>query len=144
MNWPPHITVATIVQRNDQYLMVEERDAGNLVINQPAGHLEPSETLFDAARRETLEETGWKIELTGLVGIYQYTAPDNGVLYHRIAFTADPVERVTTQLDADIEAAVWLTLEECNQRKHRSPLVKQTIIDAQENGGLPLSLVKHY
>ena len=144
MNWPPHITVATIVQRNAQYLMVAERDAGNLVINQPAGHLEPGETLFEAACRETLEETGWRVELTGFVGIYHYHSSNNGVLYHRIAFTAEPIEQITTQLDDDIEAALWLSLDELGERTHRSPLVLQTIIDASENGGLPLSLVKHY
>ena len=44
MAWPPHITVATIVKDADRYLMVEEWIAGELVLNQPAGHLEPNET----------------------------------------------------------------------------------------------------
>ena len=54
----PLVTVATIVSRNNQYLMVEEFDNGELVLNQPAGHVEPGERLFDAAVRETEEETG--------------------------------------------------------------------------------------
>jgi 8-oxo-dGTP pyrophosphatase MutT (NUDIX family) len=32
------------------------------VLNQPAGHLDPNETLTEAAVRETLEETGWDVE----------------------------------------------------------------------------------
>jgi 8-oxo-dGTP pyrophosphatase MutT (NUDIX family) len=40
--------------------------------------------------RETLEETGWDVELTGVVGIYLYTAPSNGVTYQRICFAARP------------------------------------------------------
>jgi hypothetical protein len=49
MAWPPHITVATIVKDQDRYLMVEEIIDRQAVLNQPAGHLEPGESLFDAA-----------------------------------------------------------------------------------------------
>ena len=53
----PRVTVATIVSRNNQNLMVEEFDNGELVLNQPSGHVEPGERRFDAAVRETEEET---------------------------------------------------------------------------------------
>ena len=68
--WPPHVTVATVVFSEGKYLMVEERDktTKQLVFNQPAGHLDPGESLSEAAVRETLEETGWDVELTGLLG----------------------------------------------------------------------------
>ncbi|WP_343586978.1 NUDIX domain-containing protein, partial [Pseudomonas sp.] len=78
MTWQPHITVATIVEHEGKFLFVEEFKAGQHVFNQPAGHLEPNETLPQAALRETLEETAWEVELTGVVGIYLYTAPSNG------------------------------------------------------------------
>lgn len=55
--WLPHVTVATIVQHDDRFLMVEEHIAGRSVLNQPAGHWESEEGLIDAARRETQEET---------------------------------------------------------------------------------------
>ena len=65
-DWPPHVTVATVVERDSRYLMVEEQDhiSEGLVFNQPAGHVDPGETLREAALRETLEETGWEVELT--------------------------------------------------------------------------------
>ena len=68
-SWPPHITVAVVVEQDGRFLMVEEHDelAGGLVFNQPAGHVELGERLLEAAVRETLEETGWQVELTGLV-----------------------------------------------------------------------------
>ena len=68
MTWQPHITVATIVEDNGRFLMVEELKGGRAVLNQPAGHLDPHETLTEAAVRETLEETGWDVEATGIVG----------------------------------------------------------------------------
>ena len=56
--WQPDVTVATVVVRDGRLLQVEESIAGALVLNQPAGHLEPDESLLQAALRETLEETG--------------------------------------------------------------------------------------
>ncbi|HAB01477.1 MAG TPA: NUDIX hydrolase, partial [Pseudomonas sp.] len=91
MSWHPHITVATIVEDEGKFLFVEEFKAGQHVFNQPAGHLEPNETIAQAALRETLEETAWEVQLSGVVGIYLYTAPSNGVTYQRICFAARPV-----------------------------------------------------
>ena len=99
MEWLPHITVATIVEDNGKFLMVEELKGGRAVLNQPAGHLDPHETLTEAAVRETLEETGWDVEPTGVVGIYLYTAPSNGVTYQRVCFIAKAIN--TTHLTAD-------------------------------------------
>ena len=53
----PHTTVATVIERSGQFLLVEEVSQGIAVLNQPAGHLEQHESLIDAAARETLEET---------------------------------------------------------------------------------------
>ena len=64
--WQPDVTVATVVVRDGRLLVVEERVNGALVLNQPAGHLEPDESLVDAALRETREETGWDVRLTGV------------------------------------------------------------------------------
>ena len=113
MTWQPHITVATIVEHEGKFLFVEEFKANQHVFNQPAGHLEPNETLPQAALRETLEETAWEVELTGVVGIYLYTAPSNGVTYQRICFAARPVRHhADLALDSDIVRAVWLTRDE--------------------------------
>ena len=60
--WQPDVTVATVVVRDGRLLCVEERSNGQLVINQPAGHLEPDESLVDAAVRETRDGVdGWLI-----------------------------------------------------------------------------------
>lgn len=130
MSWPPHITVATVVQRNDEFLFVEEVDAGATVYNQPAGHLEPGETLQAAAIRETLEETGWLVELTGFIGIYQYYSAHNDTLYLRICFAAEPIREETAELDPDIKAVHWLGLQALQDLPMRSPLVRQCLDDA--------------
>ena len=70
--WTAHVTVATVVQREDRFLLVEEHSEGfsHTVFNQPAGHVEAGETVIQAAIRETLEETAWRVEITDLLGIY--------------------------------------------------------------------------
>ncbi|HCV95258.1 MAG TPA: NUDIX hydrolase, partial [Stenotrophomonas sp.] len=86
--WTPHVTVATVVVHDGRLLLVEERIDGRLVLNQPAGHLEPGESLAAAALRETLEESGWEVRLNAFIGLYQWTAPD-GTAFLRFAFAAE-------------------------------------------------------
>ena len=57
----PVTTVATIVDRDGAFLLVEEETRAGMRLNQPAGHLEAGETLVAAAIRETLEETGCRV-----------------------------------------------------------------------------------
>src|SRR5690606_3737435 len=114
---------------------VEERSNGHLVINQPAGHLGPDESLAEAALRETLEGTAWDVRLTAFVRAYQWQVParpDGSARRHflRIAFAAQPVrERLGRALDTGIERALWLTPEELSaaRDRHRSPLVWQVV-----------------
>ena len=108
------MTVATVVVRDGQLLMVEERAHDKLVFNQPAGHLEPDESLSEAALRETREETGWDVELTAFIGAYQWKAvnPDGsaGRHYLRFAFAAEALTHDATRtLDEGIVQALWMT-----------------------------------
>ncbi|MDG1027031.1 MAG: NUDIX hydrolase [Gammaproteobacteria bacterium] len=141
----PHITVATIVERDGKFLMVRENSGGRLVYNQPAGHVEPSESLFDAALRETLEETAWRVELKQLLGIYQYTSAENGITYIRHCFVAKAIEpRTGRNLDPDILEAKWLTLKELEdfESELRSPLVLKVIRDYLSGVNFPLNVVQ--
>ena len=144
MHQLPHITVATIVERAGKFLMVKENSGGRLVYNQPAGHVEVKESLLDAAIRETLEETSWRVNLEKLLGIYQYTSPENGITYIRHCFIAKAIEpRTERDLDEDIAEAVWVSLEELEQRESemRSPLVLEVIRDYLKGVSYPLSLI---
>lgn len=140
----PHITVATVVERDGKFLMVEEHAGGSLVYNQPAGHLEIGETLLEAAIRETLEETRWQVELNGFIGIYHFTSPTNGITYVRHCFSADAVsERANAQLDPDINQALWLDLEQIKAARAslRSPLVLTAVEDYLNKPLYSLSLL---
>lgn len=144
--WQPDVTVATVVVSDGRLLMVEENAGGRLVLNQPAGHLEPDESLIEAALRETLEETGWDVRLSAFVGAYQWKAPDTGRHYLRFAFAAEPVKHHADRaLDEGIHRALWLTPGELQAQaaRHRSPLVWRTVSDFLAGRRQPLELVQH-
>jgi 8-oxo-dGTP pyrophosphatase MutT (NUDIX family) len=144
--WAPHVTVATVIERDGRYLLVEEQDktSGAMVFNQPAGHLEEGESISAAALRETLEETGWQVELLGLLGIALYRAPGNGITYYRNTFLAAPVQPVVNAvLDPDIHAIHWLDYEAIldNSARMRSPLVVAAIEQHRRGICYPLELI---
>lgn len=146
MRWLAHVTVATLVEDQGRFLLVEEISADKKqVFNQPAGHLEANETLLEAAVRETLEETGWDVELTAVTGIYLYTAPSNGVTYQRVCFAARPLRHHPERaLDDGILGARWLTRDElaAQPERWRSHLVLRCIDDYLEGERFPLSLIR--
>ncbi len=144
--WIPHVTVATVIEDNGRFLLVEELKGGRAVLNQPAGHLEPDESLIEAAIRETLEETGYDVELTGVIGIYLYTAPSNGVTYQRVCFAGKPLHHDPERtLDHGIIGPQWLTRDEIIEQKARwrSELLLQCIDDYLTGDLHSLSLIRN-
>ncbi|MEH6617109.1 MAG: NUDIX hydrolase [Porticoccus sp.] len=140
-----HLTVATVIERENNFLLVREISEGREVFNQPAGHVEPGESLVDAAIRETYEETGWRIKPTGVLSFGTYTSTSNGVTYYRLALTAEAIEFDDyATIDSDIEEAVWLNYEEILQKHSqlRSPMVLQAIDDYRAKIIYPLDLLK--
>lgn len=143
MTFKPHVTVATVVEQNGRFLLVRERIDGEEKLNQPAGHLEADESLPQAALRETREETGWEVELTGVIGIDLYKAPANGVTYVRTTFIARPLRPIPdAPLDTGIIGPIWLTPDEIRRRadRLRSPLVLKVIEDYLSGRRFPLEV----
>jgi 8-oxo-dGTP pyrophosphatase MutT (NUDIX family) len=146
MSWKPDITVAAVVERDGQFLLVEERVSGQLVFNQPAGHLEAGESLVEAAIRETLEETAWNFVPESVLGIYLWERQARQQTYLRVTF----VGRVTSHdpgrpLDRGIKQALWLSREQIVAREShlRSPLVLKCIDDYLAGVRYPLALLSH-
>ncbi|MEH6517753.1 MAG: NUDIX hydrolase [Halioglobus sp.] len=144
--WKPNATVATVIEREGRYLLVEERDktSGEMVFNQPAGHLEQGESLVAAAYRETMEETGWEIGLTGVLSVSLYTAPSNGITYLRTTFVGTAVRQAEgAVLDSDIHAVHWFSPDEirANSARMRSPMVLASIEQHLLGVCYPLDLI---
>ncbi len=132
MDWKPDITVAAVVAREHRFLVVEERIAGRLVLNQPAGHVEDNESVITAVIRETLEETAWQFTPEALVGVYCWRKPDSQHDTLRFAITGQVTNHnALATLDQPIVATHWLTREELLHRQDqlRTPLVLRCIDD---------------
>ncbi len=147
MQWKPNATVAAIAEKDGRFLLVEENINGELVFNQPAGHLEHGETLIEAVKREALEETAWEFEPEYLVGVYLYPNPHNAeITYLRFCFFGHCTnENKRQKLDEGIVRAAWLSPDEIKkeQKRMRSPLVEQCINDYLKGNRYPLDILHH-
>ncbi len=139
----PEITVAAVAQAHGRFLLVEERVAGHLVLNQPAGHLEPGETLLEAVVREVREETAWGFTASALLGVYLWRHPHTGRQFKRFAFTGEVADHREQPLDAGIVATHWLHPADVRARgvQLRSPLVLRCIDDYLAGARSPLAAV---
>lgn len=145
--WKPSVTVAAVVEQDGKFLMVEENVEEGVRFNQPAGHLEPGESLVQAVMRECLEETGYHFQPIDLVGIYQWTSPRNGVSYLRFAFRGKVVgHEPERKLDEGIISPRWLAPEQlrAGQEAHRSPLVLRCVEDCLAGTSFPLNVINFY
>jgi 8-oxo-dGTP pyrophosphatase MutT (NUDIX family) len=145
--WKPNATVAAVIERDGRFLLVEEETSDGLRLNQPAGHLDPGESLVEAAVRETLEETAHNFAPRALVGIYQWPRPEGDLTYLRFAFSGEVSgHQPGRALDAGIVRALWLSTEEirASTARHRSPLVLQCVEDYLAGRRYPLELIRYY
>jgi len=147
MVWKPHVTVAAIIEQESRYLLVEEHTTNGLAFNQPAGHLEPGESLFDAVQREVFEETAWKFTPEYITAIQLWRRNPDTPSFLRVCFVGSCHDFQTEQaLDEGIVATHWLTRDEIIAKKNtlRSPLVLTTIDQYLQGEQHPLSLLKTF
>ena len=142
MVWKPSVTVAAVIERDGRFLLIEERIDGRLVLNQPAGHLDPGESLVAACRREVMEETAHHYEPEGLVGVYRWHYAPKDVTFLRFCFFGKPGMAEQRPLDKGIVGVHWLTPTELKHRssEHRSPLVQRCVDDYLAGRRFPLDL----
>lgn len=142
----PEITVACIVEKNGRYLLVEEYTEIGVRLNQPAGHLEPGETVESGAVRETMEETACQVVPVSLVAVNLLEYMQNFLeprSFLRFTFEAKFIKQMDVSLDSDIICTHWMTYEEilaCRER-HRSHLVLDTIEAYRQGIRAPVSLL---
>jgi 8-oxo-dGTP pyrophosphatase MutT (NUDIX family) len=144
--WKPSVTVATVIEKEGRFLLVEEHTADGLRLNNPAGHLDPGESPAQGCARETLEETAWQFTPTALVGIYlsRFQRASEDITYLRFAFCGDlGAFDPDRTLDTGIVRALWMTPDEVRQSaaRHRSPLVLQCMEDYLRGQRYPMALI---
>ena len=141
--WRPSVTVAAVIEREGRFLFVEEMQDGRRVLNQPAGHLDPGETLVAACAREVMEETAHRFEPTALVGIYRWYYAPADVTFLRFCFSGKVLGTESRLLDKEIIGLQWLTTAELKEKSpmHRSPLVQQCLDDHRAGRRFPLDVL---
>jgi phosphatase NudJ len=140
---PTYFFALVVVRLGHRFLLVHERKHAQLYYL-PAGRVEPGERLVDAARRETLEETGVPIELTGILRI-EHSAIPEGAVRCRVFFLGHPCDDTPpkSQPDEDTLGACWVALDELDRYPLRGPEVRD-IFEYVASGGTvyPLDLLQ--
>ena len=141
--WRPSVTVAAVIERDGKFLLVEELQDGKRVFNQPAGHLDPQETLIAACTREVLEETAHRFVPDSLVGIYRWIYEPEAVTFLRFCFSGKVLGVENSPLDKEILGIHWFSSLELKKRiqQHRSPLVQQCVDDYLAGCRFPLTVL---
>ena len=140
---PTDLTVSAVIERNGQYLMVEEIASGAVVFNQPGGHLETGESPEEALIREVLAETGCDVACGELIGVYLWIHPQTRQQFLRIVYVATLLnEDETRPLDDGVIAKHWLSRADIDYRRRnlRSPIVQRCIRDFEAGKRQPDAL----
>jgi NADH pyrophosphatase NudC (nudix superfamily) len=146
MVWKPHVTVAAIVEHQQKYLLVEENVGLSTAFNQPAGHLEPGESLIEAVKREVQEETAWQFEPESLVTVQLWRKNSDAPSFLRFTFCGTVHSHNPTQkLDTGILSTHWFSHAEIIARadQMRSPLVLLSVDEYLKGIRFPLSLLQN-
>ncbi|WP_260680595.1 NUDIX hydrolase [Thalassotalea sp. PS06] len=147
LQFKPNTTVAAVIHCNGKFLMVEEWQDEQWVYNQPAGHLEPDESIVDGLKREVEEETGLKVDPQSLSGIYYFHLPRSNLFYLRFCFVVELENWLeTSPQDEEINRAIWMSYDElCRKSEQlRSPMVLEGIKDYLAGNKYPISVLKSY
>ena len=148
--YPTDLTVSAVIEHDGQYLLVEEHAMGQVVLNQPGGHIEGGESPEEAIIREVREETGCDVACGELIGVYLWIHPQTRQQFLRLVFVAEYLDHdPERRIDENIIRSRWMPREDIEQRRAalRSPVVLRCIhdyeagkrqSDALLNGMLPL------
>ena len=147
MVWKPHVTVAAVIEKENRFLLVEEHTSNGLAYNQPAGHLEESEDLISAVKREVNEETAWVFDPEAIVSIQLWRKNPEFPSFLRICFSGHCHSHNPEQtLDEGIVNTLWLTRDDIAANRHRlrSPLVLKSVDEYLKGERYPLALLKSF
>ena len=130
--YPTDLTVSAVIENSGQYLLVEERAMGQIVLNQPGGHIESGESPEQAVVREVREETGCAVNCGELIGMYLWIHPQTRQQFLRLVFVAEFLSHdADAPIDDNIIRSRWMPREDIEHRRGdlRSPVVLRCVHD---------------
>jgi 8-oxo-dGTP diphosphatase len=113
----PIVGIGVVVLESNKVLMIRRaKPPRQGQWSLPGGAQELGETIFDAARREVLEETGLDIKILGMVDVVDSIRSDDlgNVQYHYtlIDLVAITTSSIVPIAGSDASEAAWMSLEE--------------------------------
>lgn len=131
-----------VVRKGDQFLIVQESKYGQPWYL-PAGRVEEGESFASAAVRETREEAGIPVRLTGVIRIEHAPSPAGARM--RVIFLAEPTDDTPPKTEPDDESlgAKWVTLGELGDHHMRGDEVVELFAYVANGGTIyPPDLIK--
>lgn len=125
----PKAVASCLIVEDGHVLLVQEasgREARRW--NLPGGKAEPRESLADAAVRETHEETGYRVAVQALLGVYQYRHR-TGDDCLRVVFWADVLDGKPHIRPKEISDLRWFALDQLDDLPDRK-LAKPALLRA--------------
>jgi phosphatase NudJ len=122
-----------VVRKGDRFLLVQESKYGEPWYL-PAGRVEAGESFADAAVRETLEEAGIPVRVTGVIRVEYSPSPAGSRL--RVIFLAEPIDDTPPKTEPDDESlgAAWVPLDELAKYKMRGEEVAELFAFIADGG----------
>ena len=138
------IIVGVCIKKDGKILMVQEaRKDVYKMWNFPMGHLDNGETIFEGAKREAKEETGYDVELTSIVSIQNFTNSDN----IKITFNANIISGDISYDKNEVLDVKWLSIYELENMSNKELRAYNSSIDiirdAKQNKQYPLEVIKN-
>jgi ADP-ribose pyrophosphatase YjhB (NUDIX family) len=129
---PTDLTVTAVVERDQRFLLIEERSSGVVSINQPGGRIDSDESPEEAVIRETHAVARCEIAVTGLLGVYLWIHPQTRQQFLRLVYTADMnAEDHSGKIRDGVHAVHWYSIADMRHRRRelRSPIVLRCVED---------------
>jgi ADP-ribose pyrophosphatase YjhB (NUDIX family) len=130
-----------VAREDGAVLLIRRTDNGNWAL--PGGAIEMRECVADAAVRETFEETGIRVEVTGLLGIYSdprhvihFTSNDEVRREFSVVLTARPVGGEPTASDESSEVRWVATADLGSYTMDRA--MRKRVDDYLKGAGTPV------
>ena len=139
-----HLIEINDLKKDGKILMVQEaRKDVYKMWNFPMGHLDNGETIFEGAKREAKEETGYDVELTSIVSIQNFTNSDN----IKITFNANIISGDISYDKNEVLDVKWLSIYELENMSNKELRAYNSSIDiirdAKQNKQYPLEVIKN-
>jgi len=126
-----HVVASVAIIKHNKILLVQEgKKRCYKEWNFPGGHVDYGEDLIEAAKREAYEETGYRVKIKGLVGVYNYLSK-RGKHIINFFFIGSIIKGKISFDGKEIFDVKWLSFDEIKKMKDnqlRTAKIKRKMI----------------